>query len=146
MINPSLHHNHNYNIIIELQVKLEQSEAERLSIQAKYNNLILKDMLSPFAFNKPIGLSPKGKLNINNITKADMRVLVNNLDVSMDSVKSNLSSEYSSIITDTPVSSMSSKAFSPKLLSPIMSPIMSPLKLHLDDENSENRNINLQEL
>jgi predicted HicB family RNase H-like nuclease len=123
----------------ELQLKLEQSEAERMSIQAKYNSLILKDILSPFAFNKPIGMSPKGKLNIN---KSDIGTLVKDLDVSMESIKSDVSSEYSSIITDTPVSS---KAYSPKLLSPI-SPMVSPLKLRLDIENFENRNMNLEEL
>jgi hypothetical protein len=91
--------------------------------------LILKDILSPFAFNKPIGLSPKGKLNIN---KADIGTIVKDLDNSMESVKS---SEYSSIITDTPVS-----------LSPMISPMISPMKLRLDDENFENRNMNIEEL
>ena len=56
------------------------------------------------------------------------------VDVSADS------SDYSSIISDTPVSN---KTMSPKILSPITPRQMS---LYLNDDNNENRNINLEEL
>jgi len=94
--------------------------------------LILKDILSPFSFNKPIGFSPKAKLNI----QSDIASKGIDADISIDSIYSSTSTDYSSIITDTPISN---RTLSPKILSPIK------CDTGAYDDDDENRTNNLLE-
>ena len=95
--------------------------------------MILKDILSPFSFNKPIGFSPKAKLHI----QSDIVSKGLDNDISIDdSIYSTTSTDYSSIITDTPVSN---RTLSPKILSPIKG----DTGTYYDDD--ENRTNNLLE-